>query len=1297
MKKRLLYSTIAILIFFGLGAIMDFGISKEDHLESYVRRIERSLHKKETEVQAFLSDTGFIFRQLRGIELLNSKEQQADLARLLDLTAKDYTIRLYRGDSLLYWLNNRAFLTEDLAKDILQNPENNRLIHLPNGYFELIKADLPQGLTALAMLPIKKEYSRESHFLPNHFITEDFSIPPDVFLKESGTDFGIRTMGGKTIAYLDANGPAKDRLHLQLVFFIYVLGFVAFGVLINDLAVVLVRRYQPWVGAAFVLGMVIAVRWLIIKLGFTQHFASFQTFSNIFTESILEGVNSLGELLINIILLVWLMVFFNREFQVKEFSHPSLAIRFGLTALNFFAINLGILMVCFIFKSIVLDSSIVFDFENVFNLNSQSVLAMIGVVLLLLALFLFSHRMMLAIHKVGLNKYWRLGAVAVSIMLSAPVVLSGQFNLPLEYFLVAATLYLIVFEFFIEVRSMTLEWLVIWLMLYAGLTSMLLYKYNGDKDYVRREKYALALASHQDSIAEEGIARVGRMLTAETTLAKWNELERYFSPYLLPKEEAMEITGGKVGNNKYLLHNYEYTLTGFYKATGSSAFYDQPFTLGEMEEQFHKANPTVFPSVRFRSEKTRDPGYLLRLDLKTENPMVIFVNFKRAFSTPSKVYTELLLDRKYKNLTELDDYDYGIYQDGKLVEVRNKLYGKQLTDSLPPVGEFRTVRYTSTRSELLYHADHNIAIKIGRRTGGYIKPLSLFSYVFTLLTIAVLLFAAINYYTNALPGPLNFLRTTKPSLRNQFQFWVISMILFSFLGIGFVTVWYFQQSSNDYNKSRLDRKVTSALDNVNFEIKVWYREQQREREKIRKRQESNNPELSQQDSERATIDFMLQEKQEEGLNLGKNDEKQRAFSLASLIPLISEVHRLDVNIYDLEGNLITSSEEDIFKGGLVSTKMGAHAYQVITRLGHERSDQDESIGDLQYTAAYLPLQDLNKNTLAFIGIPYYARHRELRTDVTDFMSTLLNVYVFLLLIAGGLAIFVANSVTKALSELSENIQRLQLGGNQPIIWKRKDEIGDLVNAYNRAVKKIEESSKLLAQSEREGAWREMAKQVAHEIKNPLTPMKLSIQYLLHAYQSNPDPKSIGPLIKRVSNTLVEQIESLSQIATEFSNFAKMPKAQNVEFSLNDLAASVHHLFSNERPDMDLAIELPDKEYDVYADKNHVTRVLNNLFKNAIQAIPDDRKGLIKLSLYQKEDMAVIEVKDNGSGIPPDIQEKVFTPNFSTKTSGTGLGLAICKSIIEGFNGSIYFETSPDKGTTFYVELPIMEIREKELA
>ena len=1258
MKKRLLYSFIAMLLCFGIAVLLDFGIKKEDNLETYVQRIEKSLHRKEREATTLLADTSFLLRQIKGIEKLPSWQQDADLKRLLEWTQKDYNILFYQADSLVYWLNNSAYLPRHIEKSLLRTASTPALARLSNGYYVVQRLQLPRQITALTLLPLKWQFPRSSRFLPNAFLTDHLTVSPDVTLQESPTKFPIHTLQGKPVAWLDAKAPAKDRFLLQLIFFIYLLGFIAAGMVINDLAVLLVRRFQPLVGAGFVLGAVIGGRWLILSLGLTKHFDGFQTFSSIFTDPILEGVNSLGELLINIILLVWLMVFFNREFQVKEFSHASPLVRFALSTLNFFSINLGILMVCYIFKSIVLDSSIVFDFENVFNLNSQSVLAMTGVVLLLLALFLFSHRMMLAIHKVDLSKNWRLAALGTSILLSIPIIQNGDFNLPLPYFLIAATIYLIVFEFFIEVRTITLGWLAVCLMLYAGLTSMLLYKYNSDKDYLRRQEYARLLTNYQDEDLEASLSFLAARLQSGPWLTNLDALLQKSASGLLLRDEAADLVGPVMNSSKYLVHNYRFEVSGYFADSGKTAIQGQQMDLQTMESRFGRSTATKVTHLRFDEE---EPAYLMRLTINASRPLILFISFKRAFSSPSKVYTELLLGKTYKDLTELDNYDYGIYKNGQLIEEYKKPYSKQLTDSLPAPGDFTILKHTSTRSELLYHAKNNIAIKIGRETGGYIKPLSLFSYVFTLLTIAVLSVAAFNYYVNALPGPLNFLRNMKRSLRNQFQFRVISMILVSFLGIGFVTVMYFQESSNDYNKGQLNRKVTSALASVNYEIKNIYKQQQRNQ---------------------ATT---ISEDAADG-------QPGNQFPIASLIPLISEVHRLDVNLYDLQGNLIFSSEEDIFREGLISRKMGSYAYQAIRRLGYDRCDQDERIGNLKYTAAYLPLLDGNNQPIALIGIPYYSQHRELSKDVANFMSTLLNVYVFLLLIAGGLAIVVANSVTRALSELSENIQRLRPGNNQPLVWKRKDEIGDLVEAYNQALTKIEESSRLLAQSEREDAWREMAKQVAHEIKNPLTPMKLSIQYLQHAYQSDSDPAKIEPLLKRVSDTLVEQIDSLSQIATAFSNFAKMPKAQNIGFSLNHLVASVHHLFRNERPDMTISLRLPREEYEVFADKNQIIQVLNNLFKNAIQAIPDDREGIVQIMLYQRGGFAVIEVKDNGAGIPPEIQEKVFFPNFSTKTSGTGLGLAICKNIIEGFDGRIYFETQIGIGTSFFVELPIMDIR-----
>ena len=237
------------------------------------------------------------------------------------------------------------------------------------------------------------------------------------------------------------------------------------------------------------------------------------------------------------------------------------------------------------------------------------------------------------------------------------------------------------------------------------------------------------------------------------------------------------------------------------------------------------------------------------------------------------------------------------------------------------------------------------------------------------------------------------------------------------------------------------------------------------------------------------------------------------------------------------------------------------------------------------------------------------------------------------------------------------------------------------------VGQLDESATLLAKSERDSAWREMAKQVAHEIKNPLTPMKLSIQYLQQMIRSKSD--NVPEMVEKVSNTILEQIDGLTKIATEFSNFAQMPKAENEKLLLNDIVSSVHDLF-RKREDIDINLFVSIEEQYVYMDKNQIIRVLNNLINNAIQAIPEDRRGKIEISLEQKNKYTLIKIKDNGVGIPEAMQEKVFLPNFTTKNSGTGLGLAMCQQIIELSNGKLYFTSVENIGTIFFVELPLIK-------
>ena len=324
-----------------------------------------------------------------------------------------------------------------------------------------------------------------------------------------------------------------------------------------------------------------------------------------------------------------------------------------------------------------------------------------------------------------------------------------------------------------------------------------------------------------------------------------------------------------------------------------------------------------------------------------------------------------------------------------------------------------------------------------------------------------------------------------------------------------------------------------------------------------------------------------------------------------------------------------------------------------------------------------------------VGVVQINHSRSLneKSYVFDFLGSIFNVYVFLFLIASVIAIFIARSITRPLSILNEKLLELKLGKrNELINWDRDDEIGNLINNYNNMVNQLEESANILAKTERDSAWREMAKQVAHEIKNPLTPMKLSIQYLEKAIKQSPEKAQ--EIAKRISSTLLEQIENLTEIANAFSNFAELPQSSNVKIEVNEVVELVHNLF-RKREDMDINLSEPIDPIYVYADKNQLIRILNNLVKNATEAIPNDRRGKIELKLEQKQDKAIIKVSDNGVGIPENMKDKIFQPKFTTKDSGSGLGLAICANMIDSMNGRIYFESKEGQGTDFYIELDII--------
>ena len=339
---------------------------------------------------------------------------------------------------------------------------------------------------------------------------------------------------------------------------------------------------------------------------------------------------------------------------------------------------------------------------------------------------------------------------------------------------------------------------------------------------------------------------------------------------------------------------------------------------------------------------------------------------------------------------------------------------------------------------------------------------------------------------------------------------------------------------------------------------------------------------------------------------------------------------------------------------------------------------------------WFPVENLgDKESKSMIGIYFPLGDNLQNIEAVDFMGALFSGYLFLLLSISAITIYYSNSLTHPLDQLGRHLENLKMGESDKIDWHKNDEVGQLVNAYNVAIDELQQSYEKLRKTEREVAWREMAKQVAHEIKNPLTPMKLSLQYLQRAGKLQPD--LIQTLLPKLTMTIMEQINTLDEIATSFSQFASMPNPQNITFNLVDLlqqSLDMHrHHFDDNNDSFYCNIEADS--YPIFADKNQMQRVINNLLMNAVQAIPTEKNGKINIRLFQmKNDLVRLEIEDNGEGVAAETQEKIFSPNFTTKSSGTGLGLAMCKDIIENAGGNIGFSSSPTIGACFWIEMPL---------
>ena len=400
---------------------------------------------------------------------------------------------------------------------------------------------------------------------------------------------------------------------------------------------------------------------------------------------------------------------------------------------------------------------------------------------------------------------------------------------------------------------------------------------------------------------------------------------------------------------------------------------------------------------------------------------------------------------------------------------------------------------------------------------------------------------------------------------------------------------------------------------------------------------------------------------------------------------LAQIHAIEINIYSQEGKLLKSSKES-FSVDQVAPPIPKYILKLVRSSIEKRFVDIKTIDGIKNRSSYSQIKDDKFKPLGILNLPYVEDDGFYEKELNGFLIRLAQVYSFMLLVAFGLAYFLSTYITKSLKTISDKLGETSLNQkNEKIgVEASSKEINLLIKSYNAMVDELEISAVKLAQSEREEAWREMAKQVAHEIKNPLTPMRLTVQSFQRKFEPN-DPE-IQQKMKDYSETLIQQIDTMSAVASAFSNFASMPAQQNELLNVVEVVELALDIFNEDY----LVFEKESEEIIAKIDRTQLIRIITNLVKNAIQAIPDQQETKsIVVRMKRNRKTVLITVKDNGIGIKEKDQNRIFEPKFTTKNSGMGLGLSIIKNIIENYKGSITFESQYGQGTTFTVSLPIL--------
>lgn len=1215
------------------------GATSASYLQS---AMEDRIRKQEERINGLIKDTV----QLKVFSEGSFTEQQLE-----NLVDEDFGIFLYKPAPFENWdLSFWSDQQTEPSSEVIYSQDSHRLVYLQNGQYEYIRQMIPlarDSILLIALLPIRTEYFIQNSNLEKQFV--DFpQAESNVSLLETETIYPVRCGNGIPLFYLEPKNPYTGQSANEWALLLEALAVVLLLIIIHNIASSISENYGFGLGMTFLTGTVLLLR------GSTYIFKediSWRAY-DLFDPSIYSTnafLPSLGDLLINAFLFCWLLLFLYRKSELLSLEKlKGKWLHWPIVGFGALLIVVLTFVSASVVQSLIADARISFNVTNIFSLNRYSVLGFVVLATLALSYFLATTVIMRLLRPLLEEK-----AMVFYAMLALCGLLMITFIRPnnLVELNIFVLIWLIAYIWLLRqpvISANDSRWsisvLLLWIFLYSVSISLVIVNENSRTELEQRKKTAEKLSLQADPTSE-------RLLSIALTYFDNDFLLANFSRFGLSSSNHYLKDSLINKNFSAYLNKYDTRIYTF-DENEKQLFNEDPVSYDTLNTIFRiEGKPTNVADMRY-VEKSFDKFSYISRKMVTDSTGLA-VGYMFILSQPKKYKSDALVPELFRARKDfLPDeyspiYSYAIYNNKELVDYYNDYaFPTRLDASQVPRNSF-TQRHNANYDELWYR-DNSKVVVIARLDNLWLESMTLVAYLFTTFLLLLGLFRLTSMLIRSRLRPTLIRKELQLNLRTQVHGTIIFISLVSFLVIGAATIFFF---INRYNRNKQDQ-LSKAIKIMTNEVQT----------KI---------------DSRAFFDYMLKLYEE-----GRNE------LLENLVEEVSEIHGTDINIYDLNGELRLSSNPFIYDKGILSVRMNPEAYYKVHRERLVQVTTEEQMGGISFQSIYSPVRDDKGNAYAYLNMPSFDSQEELKKEISNFLVTIINLNAFIFLFAGVIALFITNRITSSFSLISEKMRAVSLGQhNDAIEWHREDEIGELVTEYNKMVLKLEESAAALAKSEREGAWREMARQVAHEIKNPLTPMKLSIQYLQKAISSN--SVDVQQLTSNVARTLVEQIDHLSKIASEFSQFANISNATIEVFDLHEILYSLSHLYdSSEQVNFSwIPVNHP---LPIAADRTQLNRLFTNLLQNAVEATQIDEYRMVRILEEADDERILISVTDNGHGIPEEMRSKIFTPNFTTKSSGTGLGLAMSKGIVGQAKGKIWFETAEGEGTTFYVELPLVK-------